>query len=369
MKHYRIWLSPPHMGGSELKYINEAFTSNWIAPVGPHLNDFEKALSDYLGGVHSVALSSGTAAIHLALILAGVQQGDEVICSSLTFIGSCSPVIYLGARPIFVDSENLTWNLSPELLKETIEHRIKKTGRRPKAIIVVHLYGMPARMDEILSIAGNYEIPVIEDAAEAIGSAYKGRFVGTLGHFGIFSFNGNKIITTSGGGALVSQNPDWIARARFYATQARDPAPHYEHSEIGFNYRLSNVCAAIGKGQLEVLDQRIRRRREIFDQYKRSLKPGVKFQEEPPFCYSNRWLSVICVNNRDAVIGALAAEQIEARPVWKPMHLQPVFRSYPAYLSGVSEHLFTSGVCLPSGSNLTEAEQMEIIELINKQIA
>ncbi len=368
MNKYRIWLSPPHMEGAEIRYIQDAFLTNWIAPVGPHITAFEKGLSDYLGGVHCVALNSGTSAIHLALLLCGVKNGDEVICSSLTFAGTCYPIAYLGAQPVFVDSEKDTWNMCPELLKRAIEDRLRLRGKKPAAIIVVHLYGMPARLNEVLKIAREYEIPVIEDAAESLGSRYFGKLTGTCGDLGIFSFNGNKIITTSGGGALVSFNPEFVRTARFLATQARDPAPHYEHSQIGFNYRLSNICAAVGVGQLEVLDNRISRRRAIFEFYKQHLNPEVKFQEEPEGFFSNRWLSVIYTRSRDKIINGLASFGIEARPVWKPMHLQPVFRQCFAYLSGVAEDLFQNGVCLPSGSSLTETEQAEIVEIVNKLV-
>jgi dTDP-4-amino-4,6-dideoxygalactose transaminase len=366
MRKYRIWLSPPHMGGSERLYVEEAFASNWIAPVGPQITQFENDLSALLHGVPCVALCSGTAAIHLALILLHVKAGDEVICPTLTFAGTCNPVMYLGAQPVFVDAEPLTWNMDPDLLELAIADRTQITGRKPKAIIVVHLYGMPANMDRIMRIAAHYEIPVIEDAAEALGSMYNGKYTGTLTDVGILSFNGNKIITTSGGGALLSRNDAWVRKARFLATQARDPAPHYEHSEIGYNYRISNVCAAIGRGQLEVLSDRVKRRREIFDTYFNRLKDCVNFQKEPKDCYSNRWLSTIYTDASAEILKILDIHDIEARPVWKPMHLQPVFREAPAYISGVSEDIFKKGLCLPSGSALSCDEQDEIIELIRK---
>jgi dTDP-4-amino-4,6-dideoxygalactose transaminase len=364
----RIWLSPPHMGGSELKYIHEAFDTNWVSPAGPHITGFEEDLARYLGeDVSAAALSSGTAAIHLALIILGVQAGDEVICSSFTFSGSCNPIVYQRATPVFIDSENETWNMDPVLLKASIEDRLNKTGKKPKAIIVVHLYGMPARIDEIVSIARQYEIPVIEDAAEALGSTYKGRKCGTFGDFGILSFNGNKIITTSGGGALVSKRPEWIEKARFLATQARDKAPHYQHSEIGYNYRLSNISAGIGRGQMEVLEERVKQRRSVFDAYK-SLFPvsEVQFLPEPPGSFSNRWLTTVLIDNQDVTPEdwrlKLEAQSIESRPLWKPMHLQPVFAPYPSYTNGVSDRLFERGICLPSGSQLDMTDIQRIVK-------
>ena len=352
----RIYLSPPHMGGDEIKFIQEAFDTNWVSPAGPHIDAFEKELASYNGIEYCAALSSGTAAIHLALIILGVSQGDEVICSTFTFSGSCNPIVYQGATPVFIDSELDTWNMDPVLLEEAIVDRMKK-GKRPKAIILVHLYGMPARIDLITEIARKYEIPIIEDAAEALGSTYKGKKLGTFGDLGVFSFNGNKIITTSGGGALASKNELWVKRAHFLATQAREPAPHYQHSEIGFNYRLSNVCAGIGRGQLRVLDQRVAKKREIFEQYRQILQPvGIGFQPEQPENISNRWLTTITLNTdnqfikRQLIIDGLANEHIETRPLWKPMHLQPVFSQAPKYVNGVSQRLFESGLCLPSGT-------------------
>lgn len=366
----RIYLSSPHMGGGELEYVQEAFAANWVAPVGPHLTAFEQGLSDYLHGHAVAALSSGTAAIHLALIILGVKQNDEVLCASFTFSGSCNPIAYLGATPIFVDSEPETWNMDPALLEEAIQDRMRKTGKKPKTIIVVHLYGMPAKMDEIMAIARRHEIPVIEDAAEALGSLYKGQKCGTIGDFGILSFNGNKIITTSGGGALVSKNNEWIGKARFLATQARDPAPHYQHSEIGYNYRLSNVCAGIGRGQLEVLEQRVQRRREIYDFYSTHLmKREINFQPEQEGSYANRWLT--CVLWKKAGVNekirlALEKYNIETRPLWKPMHQQPVFAAAPVYESGFSASLFAKGLCLPSGSNLTEQNLDYILKRVSE---
>ena len=364
------------MGGEELKFINEAFETNWVSPVGPHIDAFEKALTTYNQVGYCAALSSGTAAIHLALIILGVKTGDEVICSTFTFSGSCNPIVYTGASPIFVDSETDTWNMDPDLLEEAIQDRIKK-GKRPKAIIIVHLYGMPAKIERIMSIARHFEIPVIEDAAEALGSSYHGKKAGTFGDIGIYSFNGNKIITTSGGGALVSENPDWVQKARFLATQARDNAPHYQHSEIGFNYRLSNICAGIGLGQLKVLDERVRQRRSNFDFYFKELSalPGVNFLLEPDGVFSNRWLTTVLIDpdkslgvTREDLRQALEKEEIDSRPLWKPMHLQPVFKGCDSYLNGTSERLFTSGLCLPSGSNLSEGDIGRIVGIFSQQI-
>ena len=368
MNRERIWLSPPHMSGEEIKYVTQAFESNWIAPVGPMLGEFESALTKAAGVDHAVVLSSGTAAIQLALIAFNVKPGDEVICSSFTFAGSCNPILYLGASPVFVDSEKETWNMDPELLADAIKDRIKVTGRVPKALILVHLYGMPAMIGEIMSIANQYGIPVVEDAAEALGSTYKGRKIGSFGTVGIFSFNGNKIITTSGGGALVSKDKALIDKVRFLSTQARDPAPHYEHSVVGYNFRLSNICAAIGVGQLRVLAERVRQRRANFEYYHSKLAslPRVTFASEPNGFFSNRWLTTILLDFpqsqglNERVRVHLDTQNIESRPLWKPMHLQPVFRSAKAYVSGVSEHLFNCGLCLPSGSSLT-AEQLQFI--------
>lgn len=371
MAKERIWLSPPHMSGEEIKFVQEAFETNWIAPVGPHLEAFEKELSDYVGVENCAVLSSGTAAIHLALIVLGVQQGDEVICSSFTFSGSCNPVIYVGATPVFVDSERDTWNMDPVLLEEAIQDRKKITGKLPKAIIVVHLYGMPAKMNEIVSIAMKYKIPIIEDAAEAIGSSYHGKKLGSLGDIGIFSFNGNKIITTSGGGALVSSNKEWIDRAKFLATQARDKAPHYEHSTIGYNYRLSNVSAGIGRGQLRVLEERVRKRRGNFEFYKTSMAGSkeIRFTDELEGSYSNRWLTTVLLKSfevRESVRLLFEAENIESRPLWKPMHLQPVFKGFPRYLNGISEQMFRVGLCLPSGSQMDNIQLQRVCKVLIK---
>ena len=359
----KIWLSSPHMGELELEYVKEAFATNWIAPLGPNVDAFEKDLEAFLGnGSHVAALSSGTAAIHLALVILGVKYGDEVICQSMTFSASANPIAYQGATPVFIDSEHSTWNMSPRLLEDAIKDRMR-LGKKPKAIIVVHLYGMPAQIDKIKSIAEAYNIPLVEDAAEALGSTFNGQQLGTFGDVGILSFNGNKIITTSGGGALVSKNSEYIRRARFLSTQALDPAPHYQHSQIGFNYRMSNVCAGIGRGQMKVLRDRIEKRRSNFDFYKNVLKniPSVRFLEEPDASYfSNHWLSTLVVEDgpvsREDLRLSLVAQNIDSRPIWKPMHLQPVFETYPHYGEGISDLIFEKGLCLPSGSNLSKDE-------------
>lgn len=359
----KIWLSSPHMGENELKFVQEAFATNWIAPLGPHVDGFENDLQRFLGNnVYVSALSSGTAALHLALIILGVKAGDEVICQSMTFSASANPIVYQGATPIFVDSEEDTWNMSPQLLEEAIHDRIR-LGKKPKAIIVVHLYGMPAKMEQIMAISEKFDIPVIEDAAEALGSTYKGQALGTFGDLSILSFNGNKIITTSGGGALVSANESWIRKSRFLATQARDSAPHYEHSQIGYNYRMSNVCAGIGRGQMQVLNDRVSQRRKNYDFYKSAFSafPEISFCDEPSGdFFSNRWLTTILVGGskitREDIRLELEKENIESRPLWKPMHLQPIFNESPFYGDGTSEELFKTGLCLPSGSNLSEQD-------------
>jgi dTDP-4-amino-4,6-dideoxygalactose transaminase len=367
----KIWLSSPHMGDKELNYVRDAFSSNWIAPLGPNVDGFEQDLQSFLGeDVHAAALSSGTAALHLALIILGVRAGDEVICQSMTFSASANPIVYQGATPVFVDSEEQTWNMSPEFLEVAIKERIS-LGKKPKAIIVVHLYGMPAQMDKIMSIARKYEIPVVEDAAEALGSEYKGQSLGTFGDIGIFSFNGNKIITTSGGGALVSANEDYIKKARFLSTQAQDPAPHYQHSQIGYNYRMSNICAGIGRGQMKVLQQRIWQRRSNYQFYKNAFAgvQNIKFLEEPTTeFYSNRWLTAVTIEGgpatREDVRISLVESNIDCRPLWKPLHLQPVFEQTPYYGNDCSERLFAKGLCLPSGSNLTEDELNRVVAQI-----
>ncbi|RYE38564.1 MAG: aminotransferase class I/II-fold pyridoxal phosphate-dependent enzyme [Sphingobacteriales bacterium] len=370
----KIWLSSPHMGGSEQKYVNEAFDTNWIAPLGPHVNGFEEDLATYTNAKHAAALSSGTGALHLALIMLGVKPGDEVICQSMTFSASANPIAYLGAIPVFIDSEETTWNMCPDLLRDAIKDRIAK-GKLPKAIIPVHLYGMPAQMDRIQQVADEYGIPVIEDAAEALGSNIDGKAAGTFGIMGVLSFNGNKIITTSGGGALISDNADYINKSRFLATQARDAAPHYQHSEIGYNYRMSNVCAAIGRGQMEVLDEHISYRRNNWLKYNEAFKnfKGISLLEEPDGYFSNRWLSTIIVDpaytggvTSENIRLALEEDNIESRPLWKPMHMQPVFENAPYYGKGVSEKLFSKGLCLPSGSNLTDGDIKRVIQKITK---
>ncbi|MFD2891030.1 DegT/DnrJ/EryC1/StrS family aminotransferase [Flavobacterium chuncheonense] len=370
----KIWLSSPHMGGKEQQYIQEAFEANWIAPLGPNVTGFEDDLQQYLkDNVEVAALSSGTAALHLALILLGVQAGDEVICQSMTFSASANPIRYQGAIPVFVDSEPDTWNICPIALENAIVDRIRK-GNKPKAIIAVHLYGMPFKVDEVLTIANKYEIPLVEDAAEALGSTYKEKACGTFGTFGVLSFNGNKIITTSGGGALVNASKEQKEKAVFLATQARDTAAHYQHSEIGYNYRMSNICAGIGRGQMEVLDAHIALRREMNAFYHKLLSnvKGVTIFAEPnEEFYSNHWLTAIVLDEK--VLGktakalrlALEAKNIESRPLWKPMHLQPVFEEYPYYGEKVAENLFNSGLCLPSGSNLRDEDRTRIAEVIS----
>ncbi len=370
----KIWMSSPHMGGTEQQYVKEAFDTNWIAPLGPNVNGFEHDLELFLNNnCHVAALSSGTAGLHLALVLLGVEAGDEVICQSMTFSATANPIAYIGAKPVFVDSEKDTWNMSPAILEEAIKDRIKEKGKKPKAIIPVHLYGMPARIDEIVTIGRKYEIPVLEDAAEALGSSVNGRKCGTFGDIGILSFNGNKIITTSGGGALVSHDARIVSDARFLSTQARDEAPHYQHSKIGYNYRMSNLCAGVGRGQMEVLATRIEQRRSIYNKYQRLLagKKGVSLLAEPQGYFSNRWLSTILIDpdkagfTREDMRLAFEKDNIESRPLWKPMHLQPVFEGCAYYGDGTSEVLFRNGLCLPSGSNLSDSDIARIFEVIN----
>jgi len=371
----KIWLSSPHMGGSEQKFVQEAFETNWVAPLGPNVTGFETDLEQYLqGDAHVAALSSGTAAIHLGLILLGVNPGDEVICQSFTFSASANPIRYLNAIPVFVDSEPETWNICPEKLEEAIIDRISN-GKKPKAIIAVHLYGMPFKADEILTVAGKYGIPLLEDSAEALGSTYKGRNCGTFGEVAALSFNGNKIITTSGGGALATKSKETKEKTVFLATQARDNAPHYQHSEIGYNYRLSNICAGIGRGQMEVLDKHIGLRRDMHDFYVSYFKDiqGVTVFSEPDDNYfSNHWLSAILIDpklaggkSREDLRLALEAGNIESRPLWKPMHLQPVFAEFPYYGGSVAEELFENGLCLPSGSNLGTEERTRIEKVLD----
>lgn len=354
-----------------MNFVKDAFDTNWVAPLGPNVDGFEGDLAKFLDTSNVAALSSGTAALHLALILAGVTQGDEVICQSMTFSASANPIVYLGAEPVFVDSEMDTWNMDPALLEEAILDR-KAKGKLPKAIIIVHLYGMPAKMDELLAIADKYEISLIEDAAEALGSSYNGKKCGTFGEFSILSFNGNKIITTSGGGALVGRSEELVKKARFLATQARDNAPHYQHTHIGYNYRISNICAGIGRGQMKVLSQRVAQRRANFMAYVNGLADlsGLKFLHEPEGFFSNRWLTTILVGenqngvDREVIRKKLETQNIESRPLWKPMHLQPVFSKSVAYVNGNSEQLFDSGLCLPSGSNLREEQVRNVVDTI-----
>lgn len=364
----KIWLSSPHMGGREEVYVKDAFDTNWIAPLGPHVDQFEKDLAQFTGVAHAAALSSGTAAIHLALIMLDVKPGDEVFCQSFTFSASANPIVYQGATPVFIDSEKETWNMCPAALEDALKNRAAK-GKLPKAIIPVHLYGMPANMNRIMELAARYEVPVIEDAAEALGSTYQGKACGSFGRIGILSFNGNKIITTSGGGALISQEEALCSKARFLSTQARDAAPHYQHSEIGYNYRMSNVCAGIGRGQMEVLPERIRQRRANYEWYCETLKgvPGISFLQEPEGSFSNRWLTTILVDpeltggiSRETIRLHLEKDQIETRPLWKPMHLQPVFEGAPYFGGRIAESLFEKGLCLPSGSNLNQDDLQRI---------
>ena len=362
----KIWLSSPHMGTAEKIFVEDAFATNWVAPLGPNVDGFEADLSKYTGVANAAALSSGTAALHLALIIAGVGKDDIVLCQSFTFSASANPIVYQGAIPVFIDSEEDTWNMDPVILEQAIKHYLS-IGKKPKAIIPVHLYGMPAKLDAIMALASQYKIPVIEDAAEALGATYKNKACGSFGDFGILSFNGNKIITTSGGGALLSENKDQITKAKFLATQARDPAPHYQHSHIGFNYRMSNVLAGIGRGQMLVLDERVKQRRANYTFYYESLKdiPGISFQPEHADNFSNRWLSCILVDpakangvTREDIRIHLEKDIIESRPLWKPMHLQPVFSGAPYFGNYVAAKLFDQGLCLPSGSNLT-TDQLE----------
>lgn len=377
MKH--IHLSLAHMSGKEEEFIHEAFLTNWVVPLGPNVDGFENDLAAWLGEksaspLHVVALSSGTAAIHLALVMLGVGPGDEVICQSFTFAASANPIVYQGATPVFVDSEPGTWNMDPELLRQAIDDRLRATGKLPKAIIPVHLYGTPARMDEINSVASAYGIPVVEDAAEALGSEYNGSYCGTFGTYGALSFNGNKMITTSGGGALICPDEESARRVKFYATQARENFPYYQHEQIGYNYRLSNISAGIGRGQMYVLDEHIARRRAIHTLYVEKLKntPGITVMQPRSNVdlHPNYWLSTILVNSQEAgftyqeLSARLTAADIESRPLWKPMHLQPVFAKASAYVNGVSEALFAQGLCLPSGPMVTDEDVDRIVEII-----
>jgi dTDP-4-amino-4,6-dideoxygalactose transaminase len=372
----KIWLSSPHMGGTEQKYIKEAFDANWVAPLGPNVNGLEQDLERYLANqAHVGALSSGTAAIHLGLILLGAQAGDEVICQSMTFSASANPILYLGATPVFIDSEEQTWNICPDALEQAIQDRISK-GKKPKAIIAVHLYGVPYQIEAVRAVADKYQIPILEDSAEALGSSYKGQKCGTFGDIAILSFNGNKIITTSGGGAIVTKTSAQKDKAVFFATQSRDNAPHYQHSHVGYNYRMSNICAGIGRGQMEVLDKHVALRRQMHDFYVDLFDSieGVEVFSVPNDDYfANYWLSAITIDaaktngiNAETLRLAFEAENIESRPLWKPMHLQPIFENYPYYGSNVAENLFENGLCLPSGSNLTEVDKRRIKAVINQ---
>lgn len=384
----KIWLSSPHMGGREREFVKDAFDTNWVAPLGPHVNGFEEDICRYTGASHAAALTSGTAALHLALILLGVESDDLVLCQSMTFSASANPIIYQGAIPVFVDSEPQTWNMNPAFLEKAIvdalEGRLSVEGKnmapkKPGAIIPVHLYGMPAKMNEINRIAEKYDIPIIEDAAESLGSFYNSEHTGRTGKMSVLSFNGNKIITTSGGGALISDDQHVIEKARFLATQARDPAPHYQHSHIGYNYRMSNVLAGIGRGQMTVLDERVKQRRNNFERYRSFFsdfhKKGyeVAFQQELDGMHSNRWLTAIFVDpkknkgiTREQMRKALEKDNIESRPLWKPMHMQPVFQEYPFFGDGTSGYLFRDGLCLPSGSNLIDEDFDRIFDVLNK---
>jgi dTDP-4-amino-4,6-dideoxygalactose transaminase len=364
------------MSGGEQKYIDEAFHQNWIAPMGPNVDGFEKAVADYCGVKNAAALSSGTAAIHLALIILGVGPGDDVITSSFTFSGTTNPIVYQGATPVFVDSEASSWNMDPKLLEEAVKDRLSK-GKQVKAILPVHLYGMPANMEAILDIAGKYNIPVVEDAAEALGSRYMDKRAGSFGKISILSFNGNKILSTSGGGMLLSDDPEITARARFLATQARDSAPYYLHSEIGYNYRMSNILAGVGRGQMEVIEERVRQRREMHMFYREHLEKveGISFLKEPGDAYfSNFWLTTILLDpdktgiSNKQLMEELERLNIESRHLWNPMHLQPVFSGYPAYVNGTAEHLFQQGLCLPSGSNMTNEDRDRVLEVLKRTL-
>ncbi|HET8861035.1 aminotransferase class I/II-fold pyridoxal phosphate-dependent enzyme [Marivirga sp.] len=365
----RIFLSAPHMGGNEIKFIQHAFDENWIAPLGPNVNGFEKDIQEYNNIPYAAALSSGTAAIHLALILLGVKRDDVVMASSFTFSATINPIVYQQAEPVLIDSEEETWNMDPQLLEQSIKDYIAK-GKKPKAIIFVHLYGMPGKIEEVKAISEKYEIPLIEDAAEALGAKLNGKALGTFGDFGVFSFNGNKIITTSGGGALVSQNKEWIEKTRYLATQARDAAPYYQHSEIGYNYRMSNIAAGIGRGQMQVLDKWIENRRANHAIYQNELRAnGFNFLEEREGAFSNRWLTCVLFDEKlskspEELRQELEKFNIETRPLWKPMHLQPIFKNCKSYLSGVSESLFEKGLCLPSSSSLTADQIAMVIQKI-----
>ncbi|MBP4141522.1 DegT/DnrJ/EryC1/StrS family aminotransferase [Flavobacterium sp. P4023] len=375
MNNPKIWLSSPHMGGNEQKYVQEAFDTNWVAPLGPNVNGLEKDLEEYLGSEsHVGALSSGTAAIHLGLILLGVKAGDEVICQSMTFSASANPILYLGATPVFVDSEEETWNICPIQLENAIIDRLAK-GKKPKAIVAVHLYGVPYKVEAIKAISDKYDIPVLEDSAEALGSSYKGQKCGTFGDVGVLSFNGNKIITTSGGGAIVAPTKEIKDKAVFFATQSRDDAPHYQHSEIGYNYRMSNICAGIGRGQMQVLDKHVQLRRNMHEFYVdlfKDIDAVTVFKVPNDDYFANYWLTAITIKpdetkgiDAEKLRIALDKDNIESRPLWKPMHLQPIFEKYPYYGNNVAEDLFKKGLCVPSGSNLEEIDRNRIKKAVN----
>ena len=375
----RIWLSSPHLGDEETAFVEDAFRTNWIAPLGPHVDGFEREVAAYAGMAHGAAVSSGTAAIHLGLIVLGVKPGDTVLCSSLTFVGSCNPILYCGAQPVFIDSEPGSWNMSPQALERAFE-AASRTGRMPRCVIVVNLYGQSADMAPIMALCERYGVPILEDAAESLGATYKGRKSGGFGRVGVFSFNGNKIITTSGGGMLVADDPALVVRARKLSTQAREPAPHYEHTEVGFNYRMSNVLAGIGRGQLKVLDQRVAQRRRVFDIYRQALAdlPQVRWMPEPQGMRSTRWLTCFTLDGADApercrrVMRSMERHSIEARPVWKPMHLQPLFKGAPYFPHApgqdVAAGLFHAGICLPSGSNLTDVQIASVVDNLRRAL-
>ncbi|WP_114781385.1 DegT/DnrJ/EryC1/StrS family aminotransferase [Botryobacter ruber] len=369
----RIFLSVPHMGGHERNYVLKALEDNWVTTAGPNIPGFEHDICQHTNARHAVALNSGTAAIHLALRLLNVQPGDEVLCSTFTFVATANPILYVGATPVFIESEAETWNMCPDTLEQAIQARLK-LGKKPTCILLVHLYGMPANMKDLLEVAQKYDIPVVEDAAEALGSRYSGHQLGTFGHIGIFSFNGNKIITTSGGGALVTADEQLAEQARFLSTQAKEQAPHYEHTTMGYNYRISNIAAGIGRGQMEVLEKRVKQRREVFSYYKQHLqRESISFLPEPKGSFSNRWLTTVLL---DATSGkspeelrlALEAQNIEARPLWKPMHLQPLFKDAPYFGNGLSEKLFGKGLCLPSSSSLTEEDLEKVVKVILREV-
>lgn len=366
----RIFLSVPHMGGHEKNYVQKALEDNWVASIGPNLPGFEHDICQHTNARNAVALNTGTAALHMALRLLDVKAGDEVICSTFTFVATANPILYLSATPVFVESEEETWNMCPDTLRETIVARLQ-AGKRPAAIVLVHLYGMPAKLSTIMAVADEFGIPVVEDAAESLGSRYSGHQVGTLGRIGAFSFDGNKIITTSGGGALVTEDQQLAEQALFLATHARDEAPYYQHSQMGYNYRLSNISAGIGRGQIEMLEKRVKQRREIFTYYKNQLQhiEGLQFLQEPKTCFSNRWLTTVLLpesHHPEKVRLALEKENIETRPLYKPLHLQPLFAQYPYYGDNLSASLFERGLCLPSSSSLTEEELDKVVKHLRR---